>query len=69
MNENQILFRSQYIYLSRSAFLVGFTDPNKQLPNVKSVLNFLIVDLVCKIYRDLLDLFFYQAVFAKIHAW
>ena len=26
-----------YLYLSRSAFLVSFTDQNKQLPNVKSV--------------------------------
>ena len=26
-----------YLYLSRSAFLVSFIDPNKQLPNVKSV--------------------------------
>ena len=26
-----------YLYLYRSAFLVSFTDPNKQLPNVKSV--------------------------------
>ena len=29
-----------YLYLSRSAFLVSFTDPNKQLRNVKSVLKF-----------------------------
>ena len=26
-----------YLYLSRSTLLVGFTYPNKQLPNVKSV--------------------------------
>ena len=26
-----------YLDLSRSAFSVSFTDPNKQLPNVKSV--------------------------------
>ena len=26
-----------YFYLSGSKFLVSFTDPNKQLPNVKSV--------------------------------
>ena len=26
-----------YLYLYRSAFLVSFTDPNKQLRNVKSV--------------------------------
>ena len=26
-----------YLYLSRSAFLVSFTDSNKQLPNVQSV--------------------------------
>ena len=30
-----------YLILSRSAFLVSFTDPNKQSPNVKSVLKFL----------------------------
>ena len=36
-NENQIL----YLYLSGSAFLVSFPDPNKQLFNVKHVLKFL----------------------------
>ena len=30
-----------YLYLSRSAFLVSFRDPNKQLLNVKSVFKFL----------------------------
>ena len=30
-----------YLYLSRSAFLVSFTDPNKQLAKVKSVFKFL----------------------------
>ena len=31
-----------YLYLSRSAFLVSFKDPNKQLPNAKSLMqNFL----------------------------
>ena len=29
------------LYLSRSAFLVSFTDPDKQLPNVKHVFKFL----------------------------
>ena len=29
-----------YLYLSRSAFLVSFTDPNKQLFNVKYVFKF-----------------------------
>ena len=29
-----------YLHLSRSAFLVTSTDPNKQLPNVKSVFEF-----------------------------
>ena len=29
-----------YLYLSESAFLVSFTDPNKQLFNVKLVFNF-----------------------------
>ena len=35
--ENKIL----YLYLSRSAFLVSFANPNKQLPYVKSVFKFL----------------------------
>ena len=30
-----------YSYLSRSAFLVSFSDPNKQLTNVKSAFKFL----------------------------
>ena len=30
-----------YLYLPRSAFLVSFTDSNKQLRNVKSVFEFL----------------------------
>ena len=30
-----------YLYLSRSLFFVSFADPNKQLPNVKSVFKFL----------------------------
>ena len=30
-----------YLYLSRLAFLVNFTDPNKQLPNAKFVYKFL----------------------------
>ena len=30
-----------YLYLSGSRFLVSFTDPNKQLFNVKSVFKFL----------------------------
>ena len=42
-------------YLSRSAFLVRFTDPNKQLPDVNiSVKNLLIGNVVCKKYVDLL---------------
>ena len=42
------------LVLSGSAFLVSLTDPNKQLPNLKSVFNSLIEDLVCKEYMDLL---------------
>ena len=30
-----------YLYLSRSAFLVSFTNPNKELPNVKYIFKFL----------------------------
>ena len=41
-----------YFCLSGSAFLVSFTDPNKELFNVKSV--FLTMYLVCKKYIDLL---------------
>ena len=37
-NKNQIICCS--LYLSRSEFLVNFTDLNKQLPNVKSVFRF-----------------------------
>ena len=41
-----------YLYLSRSAVLVSFTDPNKQLPNVKSVFKFLNCGFsVSEIYR------------------
>ena len=34
--ESSSVLQPLYLYLSRSAFLVSFTDPNKQLPNVKS---------------------------------
>ena len=37
-----------YLYLIGSAFLGSFTDPNKQLCNVKSVLNFVTMNLVRK---------------------
>ena len=41
-----------YLYFSRSAFLVSFEDPNKQLLSVKSVLKFLIREpSVKEIYR------------------
>ena len=30
-----------YLFLSRSAFLVSFTDPNKQIFNIKSMFKFL----------------------------
>ena len=41
-----------YLYLSRSAFLVSFTEPNKQLPNVKSVFKFFNYGVnVSEIYR------------------
>ena len=43
-----------YLNLSRSAFLITLTDPNKQLLNVKFVFIFLIEDLVRKKYIDLL---------------
>ena len=44
----------QYLYLSGSAFLFSFTDPNKQFFNVKSMFKCLNMDLVCKKYIDLL---------------
>ena len=44
-----------YLYLSGSAFLVSFRDPNKQLLKVKYVY-FLIVDLMCKKYTDFIFL-------------
>ena len=31
------IFYLRYLYLSRSAFLVSFRNPDKQLTNVKSV--------------------------------
>ena len=42
VNENSELesnptLQPLYFYLSGSGFLVNYTDPNKQLPNVKSV--------------------------------
>ena len=40
------------MYLSRSSFLVSFTDPNKQLSNAKSVFEFLNYGFsVYEIYR------------------
>ena len=41
-----------YLYLSRSAFLISFTDPKKQLANVKSMFKFLNCGAsVSEIYR------------------
>ena len=37
---NPMLYRL-YLYLSRSALLISFTDPNKQLFNVKPLFKFL----------------------------
>ena len=45
-----------YTYLSASAFLVSFTDPNKQC-KILMYLNFLFMDLVCKKYIDLLHFY------------
>ena len=50
--ESNTMPQPLYFCLSGSAFLVSFTDPNKQLFNVKSV--FLTMYLVCKKYIDLL---------------
>ena len=36
--ESNPMLEPVYLYLSRSAFLISFTDPNEQLPNAKSVL-------------------------------
>ena len=52
--ESNPMPQSVHLYLVRSAWLVCFTDPSKQLPNVKSMLTSLNVDLVCKKYIDLL---------------
>ena len=38
--ESNPMLQLLYLYLCRSAFLVSFTDPNKQLPNLKSVFKF-----------------------------
>ena len=44
-----------YLYLSGSAFLVSFTDPNKQLPYAKFAFKFLNWRAsVCEKYIDLL---------------
>ena len=51
--ESNPMLQPIYLYLSESAFLVSFIDPNKQLFNVKFVLNFLDMELVCKKYIDL----------------
>ena len=39
--ESNPMTQPVYLYLSRSAFLVSFTDPNKQLPSAKSMFKFL----------------------------
>ena len=39
--ESNTMPQSLYLYLSRSAFLVSSTDPNKKLFNVNSLLKFL----------------------------
>ena len=41
------------MYLSRSAFLVSFADPNKQLPNVQYVFKSLNHGLSVSKYIDL----------------
>ena len=51
--ESNPMLQPIYLYLSESAFLGSFIDPNKQLFNVKFVLNFLDMELVCKKYIDL----------------
>ena len=51
--ESNPMLQPIYLYLSESAFLVSFIDPNKQLFNVKFVLNFFAMELVCKKYIDL----------------
>ena len=35
--ESNPILHPLYLYLSGSAFLVSFTDPKKQLPNIKFV--------------------------------
>ena len=39
--ESNPMLQPLYLYLTGSAFLVSFTDPNKQLSNMKSVFKFL----------------------------
>ena len=34
--ESNAMPQSLFLYFSRSVFLVSYTDPNKQIPNVKS---------------------------------
>ena len=56
-----------YTHLFESAFLISFTDPSKQLPNVKSVfyLYLLGIYLVCKKYIYLLLLLLLILLFIK----
>ena len=50
--EPNLMPKLVYLYLSRSAFLVSFTDLNKQLLNVKSVFNYYDCEpSVLEIYR------------------
>ena len=39
--ESNSISQPLYLYLTESAFLVSFTDPNKQLFNMKSVFKFI----------------------------
>ena len=52
--ESNLMPEPLYLCLSRSAFLVSFTDPNKQLFNVKSLSKFLNYGVSVKKYIDLL---------------
>ena len=52
--ESNLMPEPLYLCLSRPAFLVSFTEPNKQLFNVKSLSKFLNYGVSGKKYIDLL---------------
>ena len=64
--ESNPMLQPTYLYLYKSAFLVSFTDPNKQLPSVKSVFKFLNYGVsMSEIYRFIFFLEIEKLCFTK----